>query len=230
MRRLIVNADDFGRADAIDDGVAFAHRRGIVTSASLMVRWRPAERAAAIARSLPRLGLGLHVDLLEVERVGDGWRTRYEVVPLDDARAVARELERQLRRFRSLVGRDPGHLDSHHSVHLREPAATALAEAAGRLGIPLRRVTPGTRVEQSFYGRDKAFQPVPEQVSASRLVALIDALGPGRTELLCHPALGVVRGLGYEEERVLELGALCDAAVRRAVVERGIVLDRHDDG
>ena len=36
-RRLIVNADDFGRSAAINQAVIRAHREGILTTASLMV-------------------------------------------------------------------------------------------------------------------------------------------------------------------------------------------------
>ena len=46
----IVNADDFGQSPGITRGVIAAHERGIVTSASLMVRWPSANEAAAYAR------------------------------------------------------------------------------------------------------------------------------------------------------------------------------------
>ena len=47
MRFLIVNADDFGRSPGVNRGVLLAHERGIVTSASLMVRWPSAIMVAA---------------------------------------------------------------------------------------------------------------------------------------------------------------------------------------
>ena len=64
-RYLIVNADDFGQSHGVNRGIMQAHRRGIVTSASLMVRWLAASEAAAYAREHPSLSLGLHVDLGE---------------------------------------------------------------------------------------------------------------------------------------------------------------------
>ena len=48
-RLLIVNADDFGLSPGVNAGVIEAHERGIVTSASLMVRWPRREQAAAYA-------------------------------------------------------------------------------------------------------------------------------------------------------------------------------------
>ena len=62
-RLLIVNADDFGRSESINGGIVQAHERGIVTSASIMVRWQAARDAAAYAREHGKLGLGLHLDL-----------------------------------------------------------------------------------------------------------------------------------------------------------------------
>jgi len=48
QRYLIVNADDFGQSQGVNRGVIAAHEHGIVTSASLMVRWPAAIEAAAI--------------------------------------------------------------------------------------------------------------------------------------------------------------------------------------
>ena len=61
-RYLIVNADDFGQSDGVNRGIVRAHEGGIVTSASLMVRWPAAEEAAACARTHLRLSVGLHLD------------------------------------------------------------------------------------------------------------------------------------------------------------------------
>ncbi|HWN97053.1 MAG TPA: hopanoid biosynthesis-associated protein HpnK [Methylomirabilota bacterium] len=63
-RRLIVNADDFGRSRSINQAVIRAHREGILTSASLMVNEPGCEEAIALARENPRLGIGLHLTLL----------------------------------------------------------------------------------------------------------------------------------------------------------------------
>lgn len=62
-RRLIVNADDFGRSSSINRAVIDAHRRGILTTASLMVAGEAFAEAVALARENPRLGVGLHLTL-----------------------------------------------------------------------------------------------------------------------------------------------------------------------
>ena len=63
-RRLIVNADDFGRSSPINQAVLRAHREGILTTASLMVNGNAFEEAVEIARENPKLGVGLHVTLV----------------------------------------------------------------------------------------------------------------------------------------------------------------------
>lgn len=62
-RRLIVNADDFGRSADINAAVIAAHEQGILTTASLMVNEPAAAAAVELARLHPRLGVGLHLVL-----------------------------------------------------------------------------------------------------------------------------------------------------------------------
>lgn len=64
VQRLIINADDFGRSQSINEAVIRAHREGILTTASLMVNEPGFEEAVALARQNPRLGVGLHLTLL----------------------------------------------------------------------------------------------------------------------------------------------------------------------
>src|SRR5580765_3973284 len=107
VKRLIVTGDDFGLSAGVNQGIASAHEQGILTSASLMVRWPAAEAAASYARSHPALSVGLHLDLAEWTFKDESWHPVYQVAALDNPSAVAVELEKQLRRFTELVGREP---------------------------------------------------------------------------------------------------------------------------
>src|SRR6059058_86350 len=102
QRHLIVNADDFGQSHGVNCGIIEAYEKGIVTSASLMVRRPAAEEAATYGREHPELSIGLHLDLCEWIYRDETWSPLYEVVPIDDAFAIAEEVNRQLMTFRRL--------------------------------------------------------------------------------------------------------------------------------
>ena len=223
-RFLIVNADDFGQSPGINRGVIRAHQHGIVTSATLMVRWPAAEDAAAYARSHSDLSVGLHLDLGEWEYVAGEWRARYEVVDTEDPTAVEAEVGHQLETFCRLLGRHPTHLDSHQHVHRHEPARSSLQRAGERLGVPVRHLTSGVRYRGDFYGQDGRGWPVPDAITVEALVGLLAGLPAGVTELGCHP--GEPEGLDstYRTERAVEMETLCEPRVRAAVADSGIRL------
>src|SRR5580693_1252432 len=64
IRRLIVNADDFGLSHSVNEAVIRAHCEGILTSASLMVNEPGFDEAVKLAKENPKLGVGLHLTLL----------------------------------------------------------------------------------------------------------------------------------------------------------------------
>jgi predicted glycoside hydrolase/deacetylase ChbG (UPF0249 family) len=220
---LVVNADDFGRSPAINSGVIRAHLEGIVTSASLMVRYDDAADAAALAKSNPGLSLGLHLDMAEWELREDEWRVNYELVPSGTREDFAKEVERQLERFRALMGTEPTHIDSHQHAHRAQPLRSVAKEAADRLGIPLRHAGV-IRYCGDFYGQGRRGESMPAALLPAALAALIRDLPAGITELCCHPAESVDFSSSYASERPIELDTLCDPSVRRAIHESGIRL------
>jgi len=221
---LIVNADDFGQSHSVNWGIIEAHERGIVTSASLMVRWPAAAEAAVYSRQHPNLSLGLHVDFGEWAYRGDDWVSLYQVVPINDTTAVADEVSRQLTTFRRLVGKDPTHIDSHQHVHLWEPLRTVLTEVARDLTVPLRHCSAEVRYRGDFYGQTAEGIPFPDAISVDGLIKILETLPPGCTELGCHPGLGNDLDTMYCSERAEEVKVLCDPRVRTSIVAMGIEL------
>ena len=69
MRRLIVNADDFGLTSGVNRGIIEAHRRGIVTSSTLMACGAKFQEAVDMASRVPRLSVGCHVLLVDASPV-----------------------------------------------------------------------------------------------------------------------------------------------------------------
>src|ERR1039458_5935078 len=74
VRRLIVNADDFGLSTSVNTAVIRAHCDGILTTASLMVNEPGLDEAVALAKQNPKLGVGLRS---EERRVGKECRSRW---------------------------------------------------------------------------------------------------------------------------------------------------------
>jgi len=231
MRRrvLIVNADDFGYSPSVNRGIIAAHEQGVVTSASLMVRWPGAADAAAYARQHPEFSMGLHVDLGEWACSDGRWVARYEVVPLGDGPAVTAEVARQLIAFRRLTGQDPTHLDSHQHVHRTgtERGATVrsvLLELARELSVPLRGYTTTIHYCGGFYGQTPEGVSRPGAISVESLLTILDSLPSGVTELGCHPGDATDVETTYRSDRTAELAVLCDPRVRAAVAAMGFEL------
>ena len=221
---LVVNGDDFGRSPGINRGIIECHDTGILTSASLMTLW-PASAAAADAAAMrPGLSVGLHVDLGEWIYAHGEWKCTYVRVRLEDERAVRAEVERQLRAFRRLLGRDPTHLDSHQHVHRRDPLWTILLEKAEAFGIPLRHGSRLVEYRGDFFGQTSTGESRPEALSVEALIGIVESLPVGFTELGCHP--GYARDLltAYRRQRELEVRTLCDRRVQEALAARGVRL------
>jgi hopanoid biosynthesis associated protein HpnK len=157
-RRLIVNADDFGRSSSINQAVIRAHREGILTTASLMVNEPACEEAVALARECPRLGVGLHISLL----CGKSGLPPSEIPGLVDAdgnfssspvgagmkyffhpqlqRQLELELGEQFARFRQ-TGLALDHVNGHLHLHLHPTVLGLLLKNDREWGIARLRLT-----------------------------------------------------------------------------------------
>ena len=155
MRRLIVNADDFGMTEGINRGIIDCHREGIVTSTTLMVNGAAAAAAAALAAENPRLGVGLHLNItsgppqLPPRRVcsllgrdglfpGKGNMVARLSTGAVDRGELEAEIGAQIAACRSL-GVEPTHVDSHHHLHAHPVVGAALARVCPPAGITRAR-------------------------------------------------------------------------------------------
>jgi hopanoid biosynthesis associated protein HpnK len=157
-RRLIVNADDFGRSPSINEAVIRAHREGILTSASLMVNEPASDAAVELARQNPRLGVGLHLTLV----LGRAALPPREIPGLANARGeftnspaaagfgyffrpglreqLRQEIHAQFARFRA-TGLPLDHVNGHLHFHQHPAVFPILWRDAEPLGIRQLRLT-----------------------------------------------------------------------------------------
>jgi hopanoid biosynthesis associated protein HpnK len=157
-RRLIVNADDFGRSRSINEAVIRAHQDGILTTASLMVNGAYADEAAALARQNPRLGVGLHVSLIcgtsalkpaeipgLVDHAGNfsdrpvATGIRYYIRP-GLRPQLEREIRAQFEKFQA-TGLALDHVNGHLHFHLHPVIFRILMKRAGDWGVHRFRLT-----------------------------------------------------------------------------------------
>ncbi len=157
MRNLIVNADDLGWTDGVNRGIVEVHRRGLVTSTTLLANGRAYDSALEAARQNPELGIGVHLNL------GDGRPVApADQVPglLNDAEEmeggteglllriasrhlrmeeVEQEWDAQIRKIRD-SGIAPTHLDGHKHVHMLPGLFEVALRLAKKHGIKAIRV------------------------------------------------------------------------------------------
>ncbi len=245
MKRLIVNADDFGRTSGINAGVLEAHLSGIVTSATVMILESAAEEGVSEAlQRAPRLSLGLHFvltggglpcsppDQIPSLLLDGRFPRTAESLPPDLSREeISLELEAQISLFTEMAGGLPSHLDSHHHSALHPSVQPVFAEAARRRGLPVRASSERARDElrgsgvatpdrflDGFYG---------EGATAENLRAILSGLAEETSELMCHPGRAdekLLSGSTYARERERELAILCDREIRTLLAEAEIRL------
>jgi len=157
-RRLIVNADDFGRSRSINEAVIHAHKDGILTSASLMVNEPAFDEAVHLAKNNPTLGVGLHLTLLcghsalppkqipglvngnsefTDSPAGAGFRYFFNSGLQEQLR---NEIHAQVQKFRA-TGLPLDHVNGHLHLHLHPTVFRILMEDATWLGIERLRLT-----------------------------------------------------------------------------------------
>lgn len=154
MKRLIINADDFGLNAGVVEGIVELHEAGLITSTSCMTNMPGWPEAAAYLREHPELGAGVHLVMNEGRPVlparqvptllghdgyflNDGQIIR-SLRPGTTAQLRA-ELRAQIERFFNDVGRSPDHLDSHCAVSYVRPDRFRVAlELAREYGLPIR--------------------------------------------------------------------------------------------
>jgi predicted glycoside hydrolase/deacetylase ChbG (UPF0249 family) len=210
LRRLIVNADDFGLTAGVTEGIVEAHVRGIVTSTSLMVDSPGAAHAVDLAREHPRLSIGLHfVD---------------DTPALDEPGHAAREFARQLARFRELMDAEPTHVDSHHHVHMRR--MSIFAPLVAPLGVPLRGEGRVPYVG-AYYAHPQPGVVDHDRIRRPFLERVLSEIPHGAdfAELGCHPGRVTDElASSYAGEREIELATLTEAALPARIEALGLSL------
>lgn len=131
--KIIVNADDLGMSEEVNDAIFEGMRRGVITSATILANGSAVTSAAQKLRHFPACSFGVHLNLTEFEPVCaensadlssilddkghfNGNRIREIKISPRLLRAIFREWCSQIERLVGL-GASPSHFDAHHHVH-----------------------------------------------------------------------------------------------------------------
>ena len=154
MRRLIVNADDFGLTSGVNRAIVEAHKGGIVTSATMMANGSALSEALALTSTTPRLSVGCHVVLVDGAPVADrkqigsllgangtqNFRTSLSSFALQCryGRLIPDQIEceaaSQIRKLQ-VAGLSISHLDTHKHTHFFPQVLEPLLRAAKACGV-----------------------------------------------------------------------------------------------
>jgi len=215
---LVVTADDFGADEAVNEAVEIAHHDGVLTAASLMVTGNAAADAVARARRLPRLGVGLHLVLVEgrpalpasqlpdlVDATGH-FRTNMALAGLRFAvspparRQLAAEIEAQFNAF-AATGLKLDHVNAHKHFHVHPLIGGLVIDAARRHGARAIRapIEPGSptgsaRLAVAFARRLRARAARAGMLAPDRVFGLADS-GRMDTAATLEALAGVSEGL-----------------------------------
>lgn len=158
VRRLIVNADDFGLSPGVNRGIVRAACAGVVTNTSIMANAPAFEEAVELARATPGLGVGVHLNLTAfapltgaaaaslvdeegrflphrsfiMRMLGRGGGANKEQLQAELRVQVTRCVEAGLRLT---------HFDSHQHIHIFPSVFQCMLDLALEFKVPCIRVT-----------------------------------------------------------------------------------------
>lgn len=251
MRRLIINADDFGFTRDVNAGIVHAHREGILTATTLMANGDAFDDAVRLARENPSLDIGCHLVLVQGHSLLTG-----QPFPETPRAVITALLRRQLNVYAELrvqiekiiaAGIRPTHLDSHKHTHIVPNIFKTVVRLAQEFQIPFVRLPldttapyasvpcaiaepiyrrmagPVVRMTDHFLG-----YRLTGSLTEQSLAEALSQLKEGSTEFMCHPGFLEAElrraPTRLKESRVRELEALTSPQIRNLLKISGVQL------
>lgn len=150
MRRLIINADDFGLTPGVNRAIVQGNSSGVVTSATLMANAKATATATDLAKAQPSLKTGCHVVLIDGDPLTSNLPSftngsarfrsslkQFAVAAVRKkmaAEEIQREAEAQIRKLQA-SGVTLTHVDSHKHTHMFPQVLRPVLRAAKACGV-----------------------------------------------------------------------------------------------
>jgi len=230
IKKLIINADDFGLSIGNTIGIIYGHTHGIITSTSCMMNMPYAEFALKEAEKYPNLGVGVHLNITVGKALNkvktsftdeQGYFLNRKLYPDHKPHGNYDELyeewKAQIEKYISLTGHKPTHLDSHHFVHFYPWHIDVITQLAKEYDLPIRQR------EQILYNYEYAFVNEEmygfENINLQKVKQIISD-EKEIIELMCHPAFidqQLYDSTSYCLERMKELDLLCQNSLKEFI-------------
>ena len=173
--KKIFNADDFGISKGVNAAIVKAHREGILNSASLMINQKYADEAVKLAKEMPELEIGLHVNLTneypaapaqkipllvdEHGKLKNGFVNLLLLSflkPRQLRQQAETEMRAQIAKYLA-TGLPLQHLDSHRHIHLIPPIFKAMRKLQKEFEVPRIRVMNENALNTLKYNKNKSW-------------------------------------------------------------------------
>ncbi len=213
MKKLIINADDFGKFSKVNAGIIEGIQANIITSTSLLVFGKYAQEAKKLLE-FSNVSIGLH------------YEKRFE-----NEEKMVKDFDTQLEIFTNILGRQPDHIDFHklHGLENYPILDKHITEYIKRNNIPGRRMGYAHYIGD-FFAMDKIdYKTIDlEKVSTRSLINVLDSsMVEGLNELMCHAGRvdkEVEEGSSYWSAREVELDSLLSNEFKEYLQEKDIKL------
>lgn len=202
-KKLIINADDYGLSHKFNLGILELIEKEIVTSATVMVNKKFINPRELLKHK--NISVGLHLDL--------------------SFESSAKDIESQIRKFKTLFGRLPSHLDGHKYFHLLHGNFPKVLKIARKYKLPVRSTCPADRkaMKQSkIKTPDQYISWHPAR--KNKLFKDFKNVKGGITELLCHPGYYDPEVIAsYNKQRETELKILKSIEFKKTIANFNLI-------
>lgn len=227
VKKLIINADDFGLCSGVSYGILKAHKDGILTSTTCMMNMPHIKKYLKLTKKYPDLGLGVHLNItlgpsltknsfIDEKGYFKSRDCYHERKPIVNKEELYKEWKAQIELFIAIAGHKPTHLDSHHHVHLLPGNIDVALQLAKEYDLPIR--------QEDYIQKDYEFVKFSEDfydktVSIKTLKKICN-YDYDIFEIMCHPAYidwYLYQNSSYNLKRTQELDLLCSDEIKDLV-------------
>lgn len=240
MKKIIINADDFGLTDGCNKGIIKAIEEGIVTSTTVMMNMPHAIKGIESLKSINFSSIGVHLTLtcgkptLPIKEVStlvneknEFYKRKDRLFPNMDLKEVEKELRNQIELFIK-TGLQPTHLDSHHHIHIYKGIREVVCKLAKEYNLPLRgvnsEITKFLNQENILTTDDFSMKFYGEGATVDTLKEILTDFNGRTMEIMAHPGMideNLMLLSSYNNERFDELKILTNKDIKTWIEKKG---------